>query len=64
VKIYISSTFEVLKDERERVYRQLRKLRHDVISMEDYVAGEQRPLDECLADVADCDAYVALIAWR
>jgi uncharacterized protein DUF4062 len=64
VKIYISSTFEDLKDERERVYRQLRKLRHDVISMEDYVAGEQRPLDECLADVADCDAYVALIAWR
>jgi hypothetical protein len=64
VKIYISSTFEDLKVERDRVYRQLRKLRHDVISMEDYVAGEQRPLDQCLDDVAGCDAYIGLIAWR
>jgi hypothetical protein len=66
VRIYISSTFEDLKGERERVYRQLRKLRppHDVIAMEDYVAGEQRPLDQCLEDVASCDAYIGLIAWR
>ena len=63
-KIYLSSTFEDLKAYREAVYRALRQLRHDVVSMEDYVASTQRPLDKCLADVAACQAYVGLFAWR
>ena len=53
LKIYISSTFEDLREYRENVYRQLRSLRHDVISMEDYVAGPRRPLAQCLAEQAD-----------
>lgn len=64
MKIYISSTFEDLKDYRAKVYQQLRKLRHDVISMEDYVAGDQRPLSKCLQDVREADIYVGLFAWR
>jgi serralysin len=64
MKIYISSTFEDLKDYRAKVYNQLRKLRQDVISMEDYVAGDQRPLAKCLEDITDCDIYVGIIAWR
>jgi hypothetical protein len=63
-KIYLSSTYEDLKDYREAVYRALRQLRHDVISMEDYVACGERPLDKCLADVAGCEAYVGVFAWR
>ena len=63
-KIYLSSTFEDLKAYRDAVYRVLRQLRHDVVSMEDYVASPQRPLDKCLADVAACQAYVGLFAWR
>jgi len=63
-KIYLSSTFEDLKIHREAVYRALRQLRHDVVSMEDYVASSERPLDRCLADVAACDAYVGVFAWR
>lgn len=63
-KIYLSSTFSDLKDHRAAVYHILRMLRHDVISMEDYVAGDQRPLDKCLEDVRNCDIYVGLIAWR
>lgn len=63
-KIYLSSTFEDLKAYREAVYRVLRQLRHDVVSMEDYVASPQRPLDKCLTDVAACQAYVGLFAWR
>lgn len=63
-KIYLSSTFEDLKTYRDAVYRVLRQLRHDVVSMEDYVASPQRPLDKCLADVAECEAYVGLFAWR
>ena len=63
-KIYLSSTFEDLKLHREAVYRALRQLRHDVVSMEDYVASSERPLERCLADVAACDAYVGVFAWR
>jgi formylglycine-generating enzyme required for sulfatase activity len=63
-KIYISSTYQDLIAFREAVYRALRRMRHDVIAMEDYVATDQRPLDKCLADVADCDVYVGIFAWR
>src|SRR5713226_6398740 len=63
-KIYISSTYSDLKDHREKVYRALRQMRHDVIAMEDYVARDERPLETCLADVADCDIYIGIFAWR
>ncbi|HEX8422896.1 MAG TPA: DUF4062 domain-containing protein, partial [Pyrinomonadaceae bacterium] len=63
-KIYISATYSDLKECRAAVYDALRALGHDVISMEDYVATERRPLDKCLADVARCDLYVGLFAWR
>ena len=43
-RIYISSTYEDLKDYREAAYRALRRLRHDVVAMEDYVAADERPL--------------------
>jgi hypothetical protein len=64
LRIYISSTFEDLKEHRRRVYDQLRALRHDVIAMEDYVAADERPLDKCLRDVRESDIYVGLFAWR
>jgi len=64
MKIYVSSTFEDLKEFRAEVYRQLRKLRADAAAMEDYVASEKRPLAKCLEDVADSDIYVGIFAWR
>lgn len=64
LKIYVSSTFVDLEQHRERVYRALRALRHDVIAMEDYVAADERPLDRCLRDVHDADIYVGIFAWR
>ena len=63
-KIYISSTYSDLVEHRQQVYDILRKMRYDVMAMEDYVATDQRPLDKCLADVASCDAYVGIFAWR
>ncbi|MBC8031971.1 MAG: DUF4062 domain-containing protein [Pyrinomonadaceae bacterium] len=63
-KIYISSTYSDLKDCRKAVYVALRSMRHDVIAMEDYVASDQRPLNKCLADVAGCDIYLGVLAWR
>jgi hypothetical protein len=64
MKVYVSSTFADLEQYREAVYKILRKSRHDVIAMEDYVAGDVRPLDRCLQDVADSDVYVGIFAWR
>jgi hypothetical protein len=64
LKIYISSTFVDLEQYREKVYRQLRALRHDVIAMEDYVAADKRPLDQCLQDVREADIYIGIFAWR
>jgi hypothetical protein len=64
MKVYLSSTFRDLQKHRDRTYRQLRRLRHDVISMEDGVAAHQRPLEQCLADVRAADVYVGLFAWR
>lgn len=62
--IYLSSSYFDLKDAREKVYRALRKMQHDVIAMEDYVATDQRPVEKCLADVGNCDIYVGIFAWR
>ena len=62
--VYISSTFSDLKECRDEVYHALRKLRLDVVAMEDYVATDERPLNKCLSDVEACDIYVGIFAWR
>jgi len=49
--IYLSSTYEDLKDYRSVVFEALRKASYDVKAMEYYVATDRRPVDECLADV-------------
>jgi uncharacterized protein DUF4062 len=64
MKIYVSSTYEDLVPYRKAVYDQLRKLRHDVVAMEDYVASDTRSVDVCRRDIDDADIYVGLIAWR
>lgn len=62
--IYLSSTYEDLKDYRRVVYEALRRSGHQVIAMEDYVARDQRPLEKCLQDVQSTDLYVGLFAFR
>ena len=63
-KIYISSTYSDLIEYRQAVYDILRKMRYEVMAMEDYVATDERPLDKCIADVASCQIYVGIFAWR
>ncbi len=63
-KIYLSSTYSDLSNYRSAVYAILRSLEHNVIAMEDYAATDKRPAAKCLADVASCDLYIGLIAWR
>ena len=64
MKIYISSTYQDLSDHRSAVDRTLRRMGHDVIGMEQYVAEGNKPLDRCLADVRLADLYVVIAGWR
>ena len=63
-KAYISSTFDDLRTERERVSTKLRSLQVQVVGMEDYTAEDARPLDLYLRDVSECDIYVGIFTWR
>jgi formylglycine-generating enzyme required for sulfatase activity len=63
-KIYISSTYVDLKEEREAAAQAVRRLGHQSVYMEDYVAAPQFPVDKCLQDVRHCDAYIGIFAWR
>jgi hypothetical protein len=62
-RIYISSTYNDLKEYRKVVYATLRQMGHDAIAMEDYVATDLRPVDKCLEDVAASDLYVGIFAF-
>ena len=62
--IYLSSTHEDLKEHRRVVWDALVKSGYQVITMEDYVATDQRPVEKCLKDVAASDIYVGIFAFR
>lgn len=63
-KVYISSTTRDLEEFRNAAAGALRKIRYDVIRMEDYVARNERTRAACEADVAECDLYIGIFAWR
>jgi len=63
-RVYVSSTFSDLEDYRKEVSLALRRLGHEDVAMEYYVAEDIRPLDRCLRDVGSCDIYVGVFAWR
>lgn len=63
-KIYVSSTYLDLQEHRAQVERVIRRMGHTDVAMEYYVAEDQRPVAKCLADVAACDVYIGIYAWR
>ncbi len=64
LRVYLSSTFEDLKDYRQAVFDGLDKAGLNVARMESYPAMDRRPLQQCLTDVARSHVYVGLFAWR
>ena len=64
LSVYVSSTYSDLKDYRKVVIDTVRRMQHHVVCMEDYGAGDDRPLAKCLRDVDACDVYIGLVAWR
>ena len=63
MKIYISSTKRDLVEHRSAVDRTLRRMGHDTIGMEQYIAEGGKPLDRCKQDVAAADLYVVIVGW-
>ncbi|WP_369255255.1 DUF4062 domain-containing protein [Geodermatophilus amargosae] len=64
MRIYPSSTYADLQPHRAAVDLALRRMGHDVIGMEQYVAESTKPLDRCLRDVRSAELYIVLVAWR
>ncbi len=62
--VYISSTFQDLKDFRWAVYHALTKMQYRVIGMEDYVAKDERTVRRCCSDASSCDFYVGIVGRR
>jgi Domain of unknown function (DUF4062)/inactive STAND len=63
-RVYISSTWLDLKAEREAVRNAILRLGHTPAGMEAYNSSESPPLARCLEDVATCDVYLGICAWR
>jgi hypothetical protein len=64
LRIFVSSTFEDLKEHRTAAIRILRQLGHEVLAMEDLVAASTLPLQKVLDMVDRSEAYVGIFAWR
>ena len=60
LRIYISSTFRDLGDERALVAEYLVKTEH--LPIQTVIASAGPVLEDCLADVASCDALILLVA--
>ncbi|MBI2487535.1 MAG: DUF4062 domain-containing protein [Deltaproteobacteria bacterium] len=63
-KVYVSSTYLDLQEFRSKASLVLRRMGHEDVAMEYYVAEDKHPVDKCLEDVATCDLYVGIFAWR
>ena len=64
MRIFVSSTFEDLREHRIAAIRVLRQLGHEVLAMEDMVAASNTPLAKVIEMVDRCEAYVGIFAWR
>jgi hypothetical protein len=64
MRIFVSSSFDDLREHRAAAIRVLRQLGHQVLAMEDMTAGTSAPLLKVLEMVDRSDAYVGIFAWR
>lgn len=63
-RIYVSSTSRDLQEHRNAVALAIKRLGHEDIAMEYYVAEDTRPVDRCVIDARSCDLYIGVFAWR
>lgn len=64
-RVFLSSTYTDLASHRDAIQAALRKLGAIDVSMENFGAREERPVDECLRLVREeCDTFVGVYAHR
>ncbi len=62
--VFISSTYEDLKEYRRAIWDLLEKFNVNVRGMEQFGARKEAPLTTCLAEVEQSDVYLGVIAFR
>jgi len=63
-RIFVSSTSTDLVAHRDAVKKALTQAGFKPIGMEDFMARAERPLEVCLQEVAGCDLFIGIYAWR
>jgi len=64
LSIFVSSTYDDLKDQRAAVEQALHRLEALVRGMEYFGSRPGRPKDECLAEVRKCRAFIGIFGTR
>jgi hypothetical protein len=64
MRVFVSSSFQDLREHRAAAIRVLRQLGHEVLAMEDMTAGSVAPLGKVIEMVDRSEAYVGIFAWR
>ncbi|WP_297338391.1 DUF4062 domain-containing protein [Algoriphagus sp.] len=62
--VFISSTFEDLKEHRNKVWEILNKYEVNIRGMEQFGARTEKPIETCIAEVVQSDIFVGIIACR
>lgn len=62
--VFISSTFEDLKEHRKKVWEILTNYEVNIRGMERFGARKEAPLQTCLAEVEQSDIFVGVISYR
>jgi hypothetical protein len=62
--VFISSTFEDLKNHRRKIWELLEKYEVNIRGMERFGARKEAPLTTCISEVEQCEIFVGIIAFR
>lgn len=63
-QIFVSSTYEDLKEEREIVIKSILEMGHIPVGMEMFSAGDEEQWNLIKNQIDDCDYYVVIVAHR
>lgn len=63
-RVYVSSSVSDLRDARAAVIEAVVRSGCEAVAMESYGADSRPPVERCLLDVASCEVYVGIVAWR
>lgn len=63
-KVFVSSTYEDLKEYRKAVIETVQRFGWFAVAMESFVSQDERPKGECFTLIKKCDVYVGILAHR